>query len=120
MSGLNIMQLQEIVVERLHREALVKQRNFKEEQLRNPRVNWWKNIMLSSLSLILYYVFYILAVGIVMCVGIKMTDDVFKAEKWYWQVLSFFLGYAICVLDICLFFAIPMTIMDDRNYKYEK
>jgi hypothetical protein len=102
-----------MVVERLHMEARNKQRNFDEEQSRNPRFNWWINQILTFLTTILLYVLSMLVYGMFLWICIKLTDQVFLAEEWYWQVLSFLLGNILGVMEFGLLFVGITTLLRD-------
>ena len=112
-TGLNMLQLQQMIVERLHKEAMVKHRNFIQEQSRNPRINWWINNILTFLTAILLSFLFLLVFAMFLWISIKLTDQVFAAEEWYWQVFSFVLGYIIGIIEFMLIFVGITTLLQD-------
>ena len=119
-SGLNMIQVQQMVVERLHGEARVKQRQYEQEQSRNPRVNWCINHIFTFLTTILFCVSGMLIYVMFLWTCIKLTDQVFIAEKWYWEVLSFALGNILGLLELSLLFVGITTLLQDWKTQHEK
>ena len=109
-----------MVVEKLHEEAIQKHRNLNDEKTRNPRINLCKNMTLSILTSMIMNVLCMIVFGMFMWICIKLTDEVFMAEKWYWQVLSFFLGYILGTIEIMfVLVGITYTLQIWKN-QYEK
>jgi uncharacterized membrane protein len=54
--------------------------------------------------------------GMFMWVSIKLTDDVFVADRWYWQILSFGLGIILaCIEFLLIMIGIAVLIMDHTS-----
>ena len=56
--------------------------------------------------------------GLLHWISIMLTDKVFNTDKWYWQILSFMLGFGIGSLLAYLGLWIPMEIVSRRKEKF--
>lgn len=101
-TSLNLIQLQEMITERLHQEAIVKQCNLSKEQTRNPRCNWWINHILTFLTMILLYGLGLAAYSMALWTCIMLTDKLFATNKWYWQTLLFIGGHMLAFVVVAI------------------
>ena len=54
-----------------------------------------------------------LTYGMLLWICIKLTDQVFLAEEWFWQVLSFALGNILGLAEFLFLFVGITTLLYD-------
>ena len=97
-NSFNFRALATLIANRLVKDAFEKEKNARREHSRNYIVQRLLRILALILLVLFYSILFTISYSGPQAYFILWTDYVFKTEKWYYQILLFFLGcgtYAI-------------------------
>ena len=104
-TGFNLDHLQNIIIERLHRDA-----KFKLQELIKPpkreyiAEKYVRGSLFIAALLLPYFIF--------MYFGLMLSDYAFETDKWYWQTLTYILSIILSIVYFLTTMVAPVMYME--------